>query len=180
MGLSKRAIKLGKLLEGYLDYTVNDTMDLDTQDSPDGAAVGLLDAAQDIWDIVLKTEEGARAVLKDRHRLAKEKKKGKDSSGRHKSYSSSSSSDASSSSSDSSLDSSDQGRAPAPPNRPRQPRNTIKLLRPPGLQQAHWPPCGSKGSPTFTSGTRVTSSTAPSRPKRPTRCVDTRTGIGKG
>ena len=28
-GLSKWAIKLGKLLEGYLDYTSNDTMGLD-------------------------------------------------------------------------------------------------------------------------------------------------------
>ena len=66
---------------------------------------------------------GARAILKDRQRLAKnkkkrqarkaskKKKKGKDSSGRYKSYSSS---DMSSSSSDSSSDSSDLGARPRP------------------------------------------------------------------
>ena len=86
-------------------------------------AVGLLNAAQDTWDNILKTKEGARAVLKDRHRLAKEKKKrearkvskkenkGRDCGRCRKSYSSD---DASSSSSKTSADSSDSRVRPSP------------------------------------------------------------------
>ena len=122
-GSSKWAIRLGKLLEGDPDFVAVDNEADDPMDeSVNTAAVGLLDAAQDVWGIILKIEEGAQALLKDNYCMAKEKQKRKEKKAKKKekqhgrpgkgrrSYSSSGGSSSSSESSSDSLDSGVQRR----------------------------------------------------------------------
>jgi hypothetical protein len=133
-GASRWAIRLGRLLENII-------MDTDDRES-NGAGMdvdgwrsqaatepanggGKLEVAMEVWSVLLRTEEGAQKLLKDKHREAKARRKrkakraekrerkakdkGRGGAKGKRSYSSSESSSASSDFSDSSSD--DGGRA---------------------------------------------------------------------
>uniref|UniRef100_A0A7S4FVA7 Uncharacterized protein n=1 Tax=Eutreptiella gymnastica TaxID=73025 RepID=A0A7S4FVA7_9EUGL len=85
-GASKWAIRLGGLLEGTLDTSAFEYMggpepDLgsvqcETEVASYGTVIGL---AQEVWDVLLRTEEGAQTLHEDMHkdRKAKEKRREK-------------------------------------------------------------------------------------------------------
>ena len=81
---SRWAIRLGRLLEGILLETVDPDAD-GTGMEPDGgrsqcatkpASQGAkLEVALDIWSVIPRTEDGAKALLKDKYREAKARQK---------------------------------------------------------------------------------------------------------
>ena len=83
-GASRRAIRLGRLLESIIVDTdereVNSAgMDVDggrSQAAMEPANGGSkLEVAMEVWAVVLRTEEGAQKLLKDKHREAKARRK---------------------------------------------------------------------------------------------------------
>ena len=70
-GASKWAIRLRKLIQGYLDAAAIDPMDLDGMDvTMTSAGMGLLDATQDVWDVILKTADHAQGQTQASQRKA--------------------------------------------------------------------------------------------------------------
>ena len=81
-GGSRWAIRLGRLIEHILEEPPPD-VDVQMGDvygnvGPPIAGHGLLEMAAELWEIVLKTEDGAQALLKDKYRAAKERAKKKE------------------------------------------------------------------------------------------------------
>ena len=86
-GASRWAICLGRPIQHILEEPPPD-LDVQMGDmygdvGPSTAGHGLLEMAAELWEIVLKTEDGAQALLKDKYRAAKERRSERHASGRN-------------------------------------------------------------------------------------------------